>query len=70
MLEREKEELINAMYAYGQSKSEGNIAERMYRKGWFDCLVNERCMDTTVDNDDMIEVRYTNGMIFANWKRQ
>ena len=69
MLDREKEELISAMNAYGKAKIDGNIAEKMYRKGWFDCLVHERCMDTTIDSDDHIEICYPNGTVFSSWDR-
>ena len=69
MLVREKEDLIDAMNAYGQSKAEGNIAERMYRKGWFDCLVRERCLTVDIDTDDYIHIRYPNGAEFAKWQK-
>lgn len=69
MLDNDRANLIDAMMMYGSSKIEGNIAERMYRKGWFDCLVSERCLTVDIDNDDYIRVSYPNGMEFAHWQR-
>ena len=69
MLSREREELLNAMNKYGEAKIDANTATLMYRKGWFDCLVNERAMEVAVDSDDYIQINYANGTEFAHWQR-
>ena len=69
MLEREKNELIQAMQNYGNAKLNSNLATIMYHKGWFDCLVNERAMVLVADTDDYIKISYANGTVFAEWQR-